>query len=258
MICQTLSILVRLNFARVRIGNSGDHIGVGQSALEHIRIEPVLGQCILVENIIRQIRPVLDGLNIVNTLETQVVNRDHGLCISDGGVLEKCAQEYRHKSCLPVMAMDNIRDPVHVIKRSECRLAEIAVLRDIIDQICIRLIPSEEFLVVDEIIDHAVPDILHNTDIVLLSVTGQIHVETSPVDHLLLIFLRNALVPRKDHLHITVPVDQRLGKGVHDISESAGLYERITFRSDKCDAPARCLGFLCLDRLLDSSQNFIS
>ena len=137
------------------------------------------------------------------------------------------------------MAVDDIRLPVHEVQRCQCSLAEIAVLRDIIDQICIRLIPAEEFLVVNEIIDHAVPDILHNTDIVLSSVTGQIHIETSTVDHLLLIFLRNALIPRNDYLHIAVPFDQRLGQRVHDVSKSAGLYERITLRPDKCYAPAR-------------------
>ena len=33
--------------------------------------------------------------------------------------------------------------------------------------------------------------------------------------------------------------DQRLGQRVHDVSKSAGLYERITLRPDKCNAPAR-------------------
>ena len=164
---------------------------------------------------------------------------DHGFCVTDGSILEERPQIYRYQSRLPVMAVDDIRLPVHVVERSQSCLAEIAVLRDIIDQIGIWLISAKEFFVIDEVIDNSIPDIFHDADIVLFAVTCQIHIEASPVNHFILILLRDAFVSWKDDLYITVSSGKRLGKSVHDVSKSAGLYKRITFRSDKGNASPR-------------------
>ena len=71
------------------------------------------------------------------------------------------------------------------------------------------------------------------------AVGAQIHHELAPIDHFLLVLLRDAGVAGQDDLDITVLLGEGLGQGVHHVAKAAGLDKGIAFRADKCHAAAR-------------------
>ena len=252
---QVLAVERCLDLAGVGLADGGDHVAVGQAALEHVGVIVALLQRVLVEHILRKSGPVADRRDIEDALEAQVVDGEHDLGTAQRRILEHGTEIDRDQARLPVVAVDHVRDPVHVVQGCQSCLAEVAVLRDVGDQIRIGIAVAEELLVVDEIIDDAVPDVLHDSHIVGLSIRAQIHLKGAAVHHLLLILLRDALISRKDDLDVAVLLDQRLRKSVHDIAQSAGLDEGIALGADEGDASSglrdlrsrRCLGsgFLC-------------
>ena len=183
------------------------------------------------------------------------MDSQHDLGAAQRRILEHGAEINRDQTRLPVVAVDHVRDPVHIVQGCQSCLAEIAELRDVGDQVRVGISVAEELFVVDEIINDAVPDILHDAHIVGLAVRAQIHLECAAVHHLLLILLRDALISRKDDLDVAVLLDQRLRKSVHDIAQSAGLDEGIALGADESDASSglrdlrsrRCFGSGFLD-----------
>ena len=234
---QIFSVEGCLDLICIGAAHGRDHVGIGETALEHIGIIVALFERVLVENIIRETRPVLDHTHIIETLEAKVVDRDHDLRPCDGRFVKQGAQIDRHQTCLPVVAVDDIRDPVHIVECRQRSLTEIAELRNVVDQVGVGISRAEKFLIVDKVIHDAVPDIFHDADIIALSVRAQIHIKSAYVDHLVLIFLRNAFIPGQNDLDIAVLPDQRLGKRIHDISQTACLDKRIALRADESDAP---------------------
>ena len=105
------------------------------------------------------------------------------------GILKQGAQVHRHQSRLPVVAVDNVGNPVHKVQRGQGGLAEEAVLGDVIHQVDVGVARGEELLVVDEVVHHAVADVLHNAHVILAAGLAQVHIELAPVDHLLLVLL---------------------------------------------------------------------
>ena len=136
------------------------------------------------------------------------------------------------------MAVDDIGDPIHVVQRRKSRLCEVAVFGDIVNEISVWISPAEKLFVVNKIVYHAVPDILHDAHIIRPAIGAEVHLKRSAVNHFLLILPRDALIAGKDDFHIAVLLHQRLGKRVHHIAQAAGLDKWIAFRTDEHDAPS--------------------
>ena len=224
---QPLAVVPALNLARVGLAHRGDDVRVGQAALQHIGVPVARLQRVLVEHIIRQPGPVADRGNIINPLEPQVVDGQDGLGGGQLRVDELGPQVHRDQGGLPVVTVDNIGGPIHKVQRRQGRFGEITVLRNIVHKIGIRISVAEELLVVDEIIHHAVPDVLHDTHIEGAAVRAEVHFKSAPVHHLLLILPGNTLVPGENDLHVAVLFHQGLGKGVHNVAQAAGFDEGI-------------------------------
>ena len=107
---------------------------------------------------------------------------EDGLGARHRRALEQGAQVYRHQRRLPVVAVDDVGNPVQVVQRCQGSLAEEAILGNVIDQVYVGIAQGEEFLVVDEVIDHAVPDVLHDAHIEVPAGVAEIHVEFAAVD----------------------------------------------------------------------------
>ena len=235
---QTFSIERCLNLSGIRRTDCRDDVGVCQTALEHVGVFKILLQQRMIKHISGQSGPVLYGRNIINALETKVMDRDYGGCAAHRRVSKKRPQIDRDQTGLPVVAVDNIRDPVQIIERCQRRFPEEAVFRNILDQIGIRIAPVEEFIIIDEIVDNAVHLHFHDADVKRSPVSTKIHGERTAILHLLLVFIRNAFVFRQDHFYIAVEFRQLAGKRIHYIAQTAGLDERIAFRTDEGDTSA--------------------
>ena len=145
---------------------------------------------------------------------------------------------------LPVVAMDYVRNPIHIVQRRQGRFGEVAVFGNVVNEIGIWVSGAEKFLVVNEIIDDAVPDILHNAHIEGLAVRTEVHLERASVNHFLLIFPGDTFVSRENDLNIAVLLYQRLGQRVHHITQTAGLNKGIALRPDKHNASSGgCIAF---------------
>ena len=143
-----------------------------------------------------------------------------------------------HQRGLPVVAVHDVGNPVKIVEYGQCGLGEEAVARNIVNQIGVGVAVAEEILVVDEVIDHTVPDILHDADIKTAAVGAEIHIELAAVDHLILILLRDAAVAREDDLDVAVLLHQGARQRVHHITETAGLDEGIALGADEGHAAA--------------------
>ena len=230
---QPLAVGGGLDLLGVGAGDGGDHVAIGEAALHHVGIQPVLGQGILIEHVVRQTGPIADGGDIVHALEAQVVNGEHGLGLADGRILEQGPQIHRGQGRLPVVAVDNVRDPVHEVQGGQSGLGEEAELGDVPDDGGVGVAVGEELLVVDEVIDHTVPYVFHNTDIEAPAVGAEVHLEFAPVDHPGLVLPGDAPVAGEDDLHVAIHPAQGLGQGVHHVCQAAGLYKGIALRADK-------------------------
>ena len=143
-----------------------------------------------------------------------------------------------HQRSLPVVAVHDVGNPVKIVEHGQCGLGEEAIARNIVNQIGVGVAVAEEILVVDEVIDHTVPDILHDADIKTAAVGAEIHIELAAVDHLILILLRDAAVAREDDLDVAVLLHQGARQRVHHITETAGLDEGIALGADESHAAA--------------------
>ena len=248
---QLLAVEAGLNLPGVGVADGGDHVGVGETALEHVGVLIALLEVTVLEDVAGQAGPVFHGGDVVDALEAQVMDGQHALGAADGRVGEERAQEHRRQRRLPVVAVDDVGDPVHVVERREGRLGKVAELGDVAHQIGVGIAPAEEFIIIDEIIDNAVHDHFHDADIEAAPVGAEIHLELAAVDHLLLVLLGDAGIAGQDDLHVAVLLGEGLGQGVHHVAQTAGLDEGIALGADEGDAAAR-LGQL---RLLDGFLN---
>ena len=164
---------------------------------------------------------------------------ENGLRVADGRVLEQRAQIHRHERRLPVVAVDDVGYPVHVVERGQRGLAEEAVPGDIVHEVQIRVAGGEELLVVDEVVDDAVVHILHDADVVVAAGVAEVHVELAAVDHLVLVLLRDACVAGENDADVAVEPCELAGQGVHDVAQAAGLDEGVALGADERHAPAR-------------------
>ena len=150
-------------------------------------------------------------------------------CSADFGIGEQCPQIYRNKTCLPVVAVDDIRDEANNGKGSQNRLVKVDELLEVIRHFAVRIAPAEEFLIVDEIADHTVKIILLDADIPFPAVVADLHIEVGDVLHLFFVLILDAAVKRHDDTGIAAFLVQRTRKCIHDIAETAGLGKRVGF-----------------------------
>ena len=93
-------------------------------------------------------------------------------------------------------------------------------------------------MVINEIVHHAVADVLHDAHVILPAGPAQVHVEFSPVDHLLLVFLGDAGIAGQNHPHIAVEPHQFPGQGVHHVPQAAGLYKGMALGANEGNTSA--------------------
>ena len=171
------------------------------------------------------------------------MNRQHALALLQVAVPELGLQVQRNQRRLPVVAVDDVRNPFQIVQRRQRSLGEIAVLRNILPEARIGIAPVEEFTVVDEVVDDAVHLQLHDADIEGSPLQGQVHHEGTLVLHLLLVLILDAGIQRENHPAFTAFTDQGPGQRVHYVPQSAGFHKRITFRTYKGDLANRFLFF---------------
>ena len=227
VLVKRLAVCRGLNLAGVGIADGGDTVGIGDAALEHIRVLIALLHCHDIKHIVGQTGPVFYRRDIVNALEAEVMYREYCPRAADGSIVEHPAKIHGYKSRLPVMAVNDIRYPVHVIKRSKRSLAEEAILGNVVHKVGIGIPVGEEILIVYKIIGHAVIHILHYADVKISSGAAKIHIKLAAVNHLVLIFLRDALIARENYSHIAVHLCKRTRQGVHNVAKSARLNKRM-------------------------------
>ena len=241
MIIQALPVEGGLNLFGIRLTDRRDAVGKSQAAFHHVGIIGSLLHVRIVENLTRNICPVLHVRNPTDSLEPQVMDRQDALRLTDRCRGKVCPQIDRDKGRLPVMAVDNIRRPFKVVHDRQRCFGKIAEFRNVCEQIRIGIAPAEEFLVLNEVIDYPIHDELHNPDKELTSALAEIHHKGAAVYHLLLILLRNTGIFRQEHANLAVQPDECTWQRIHDIPKAAGLDKRITLRSHKCNFPLRAL-----------------
>ena len=239
---QRFAVFPGLDFPGIGVADGGDAVGVGQAALEQVGVLVLLLEGAHVEDIVWKPRPVFDGGNVVDPLEAQIVDGEDGLGARHRRALEQGAQVYRHQRRLPVMAVDDVGNPVHVVQRCQGSLAEEAILGNVVDQVYVGVAQGEELLVVDEVIDHAVPDVLHDAHIEVPTGVAEIHVEFASVDHLVLVFLGNAGIAGENDADVAVEPYQLPGQGVHHVAQATSLDEGMALRTDERHTPAGQIG----------------
>ena len=224
---KTFPVIRGLNLPGVGVGHGGDHIRIGKTALEHVHGVLILQEDVVVEKTVRQAGPVFQPRDIAHSLEAEIMDGEHGLCAGDFCAGKLRAEIHRDKRRLPVVAVDDVGDPVHIIQGGQSCLGKIAVFGNIIVQVGVGVAPAEEFIIVDEVINHAVPYIFHNADVIGVSVRAEVHHEVTAVDHLFLILPGDASVAGQDYLHITVLPGECSGESIHHIAQTAGFHKRI-------------------------------
>ena len=146
--------------------------------------------------------------------------------------LESLLEIYRHKSGLPVVAVDQVRTETDRRKGRQAGLRKVCKSGDLKKRIIgIRLICCEKSLVVDEIESDSVLHSLEHAHILTLPVI--VHIEVGDILHLVLDFLLHAGILRNHDPYIVVLRINILGERTDNVSQSAGLDERNALRCDK-------------------------
>ena len=106
---QSFSVKRHFDLFRIRIADSRNGIGVDNASLQQIAVF-VCFQFIRGEIVIRKHGKSLDRLHIPYTLEFQIVYGDHRFHITEKFTApEPVLQIYGNQSCLPVMAVNDVR-----------------------------------------------------------------------------------------------------------------------------------------------------
>ena len=168
-----------------------------------------------------------------DALEPEIMDRQDAARAADRGVGELGAQIDRRKGGLPVMAVDHIRDPVHIVEDRQSCLGEIAVFGNILPEAGIGISPVKKLLVVNKIVNHAVFFGFHDANVEGSPLQCEIHHERTAVSHQGLILIGNTAVKGKDDADLTALADQSPGQGIHNISQAAGFHKGIAFRADE-------------------------
>ena len=139
-------------------------------------------------------------------------------------LLECVMQVYRHETCLPVVAVNDVRAESDHREHGKNRLGEEREFLQIPGSAVIRLRTAEIVFVVDKVELNAVILHLHDSHIAVL--VTQIHVEMSNILHFILPFLFHAGIFRKNDADIKVTLVKTFGKCACYVRKSAGFDKR--------------------------------
>ena len=146
-----LSIERHLDLLRIGIADCRYHISIYDTALEIVGITICL-QLVTGEIILVQACDVNDLLLIPDTLELQVMYRHDRLdTMVERVIIEAVLNIYRDQSCLPVMAVDDIRTEIQRRHCRQCCFTEKCKLLNILENIAIWMKSCEIELIIDKI-----------------------------------------------------------------------------------------------------------
>ena len=146
--------------------------------------------------------------------------------------LESLLEIDRHKTGLPVMAVDQVGTEINGRERRQAGLGEESEPGDLKDRVVrVDLIGSEESLVIDKVERDPVLHGLENADILALPVV--VHIEVGHILHLILHVLFHAGILGNHDSDIVVLRINILGKRADNVSQSAGLDKRNALGCDK-------------------------
>ncbi len=109
--------------------------------------------------------------------------------------LETVVQIYRHQTCLPVMAMDDVRAEINHRQRREARTAEKCKFFDILIDIAVWLHPGKIEFVVNKVECYPIHNAFQYPHI--LAAPVQFHIEMRLILHILLEMIRDHHVFRE-------------------------------------------------------------
>ena len=116
---QLLSVKLCLNLFRIGLTDSSHTICIDNTALQKIHIT-VCFQLVRCKITVRNTNDILNNILIIDSLESEIVNRHDSLDILIKWVgLECIVQIYRHQCCLPVMAVNNVRSEINRRERTQ-------------------------------------------------------------------------------------------------------------------------------------------
>ena len=140
-------------------------------------------------------------------------------------ILLECVMEiYRHETCLPVVAVNDIRTESDHREHRKHRLGEEGKFLQIPGSAVIGLRAAEIVFIVNEVKLDAVILHLHDPHITVL--ITQIHIEMSNILHFILPFLFHAGIFRKNDADIKVTLVKTFGKCACYVRKSAGFDKR--------------------------------
>ena len=166
----------------------------------------------------------------MNTLILQVVDRIDRLNVGVISVLlEVAVQEHRHHTCLPVIAVENVRLEIHEVAHEieYCSLIE-AITLDIENIINIDLIEVEIVLVIDEVEYNAVHFQLKQARI-KRTPTHVNHLPSEEVEFVAVLDL-DLLVERDDDTCVNALLVKLYREASDNVCKTADFNERAAFR----------------------------
>ena len=231
---QLFAVIRSLDFFCIGFTNGCNVICINQAALEHVCILFKF-QLVRREHIARQVGVINKVVDVPNALEFQVVNGHNRLCAPIKAMGCKSAlEEYRNHTCLPVVAVNNVRmesDDRHGCQN--CLTEENIAFNIPADRICIRLITLEIIFIINKVEGNALVFIFHDADKHRFTSLTIVHIEVGNKLEFSTVFPRNTSIVRQNNPHVIIPFIQGFWQCTNDICQTAGFDEWNTFRSCK-------------------------
>ena len=140
---------------------------------------------------------------------------------------ETVLQIDRDQSCLPVVAVDDIRLEADDRQCGKGSLGEESELLQVVEPVAVGLRAAEIAFVVDEIERDAVLDILHDPDVSVLSVV--IHVEMIHILKLVADLFLDAHIFRDHDPDVKILLVKTFRQSAGNVSKASGLDKRNCF-----------------------------
>ncbi len=141
---------------------------------------------------------------------------------------EAVMEIHRDKTCLPVMAVDNVGAEVKHGKCREHSLIKVHEFLNVPVVFGVGLVSREVMFVVNEIEGNSLMNYLKYTNILLSS--RPVHIEVGDILHFVLPLLLHAGIFREDNSYIKKLLVKSLRQRAYNVSQSACFDKRYTFR----------------------------
>ena len=230
---QSFAILRCLNLLCISFADSRNIICIYQTALQHVGVSLIL-QLVRGKYIIRKSCQSLHRLNIPDSLESQVMNRHNRF---DTAIKFACCelrlQIYRNQTCLPVMAVDQIRAEAYDRQDREHCLVKESKLLNISTEISVRFRPPEIDQIVNKIIGDALILIGHDTYMCTRIIRTGSHIKMRDILEIISEMIWNTSIVRKHYPDIPLIFIESLRKSSTYVRQSSCFHERYTLRCCK-------------------------